>query len=208
LGVASNGMTIKSRLETDRSGWSRTPKATWLVTVRMDSGMHAHQLKQSIESLGLCDKLQAQVPLVEILRSEEDAVLYHPRPAENSFEDATFKLTLGDVRVLGGRIVDIIDPSRASTEPPLMPRTVVNPPEWVPALVLKQEGDLPTMKTGEELEELRFASEISGIPWMGSQTLANPLYQRLAQVLGGMQALFAKVGYPLAVDSPCVRKSL
>lgn len=210
LGVSSNGVSITSRLEKDRSRWSMGPKMTWLVTVRTESGMQAHQLKQHIEPLGFCDNLQAKVPLSEILRNEEDSISYHPKLAGgDSFPGgATFKLTLGGVRVLGGRIVDIIDPSRTSTEPPLMPCTEVNPPMWVPALVLKQERDLSPLRANGEIDELRFASEISGIPWMGSQTLSNPLYQRLAQVLSGMQALFANIGYPLSVNSPCGVKVL
>jgi len=173
------------------------------VTIRTETGTLAHQLTQRIESCGLCDKLQAKVPLVDILRTDANVISYHPRlPEATSWPKADFQLTLGDVKALGGRIVDIIDPSRASTEPQLTPYTEANPPKWVPALVRTQEKGLLSMEAGDKLDELRFVSEISGIPWMGSQTLANPLYRRLAQVLSGMQSLFAKIGCQHNVDSP------
>lgn len=66
------------------------------------------------------------------------------------------------------------------------------PPRWIPAVVAKASGD-----DGKGEVNLQFASEVSGIPWMGVHTLSNPLYHRLAQVLTAMQGLFARIGRPV-----------
>jgi hypothetical protein len=185
-----NSITIKFSLERNDDRWSQTGMCSWLVVVRTESGAQAHTLKSAVEATDLTSALRRDVPIRALLGETEEAVAYKSEGYD--FRTTTFDFAMkDDVRVIGGKILDIIDPCRANIDPAkALPEDT--PPRWIPALIVESKQNEEDIDTN-----LRFASEVSGIPWMGAYTLSDPLYHRLAQVLKSMQGLFAKIARPL-----------
>mmetsp|Transcript_106135 Transcript_106135/g.257814 ORF Transcript_106135/g.257814 Transcript_106135/m.257814 type:complete len:557 (-) Transcript_106135:227-1897(-) len=200
LGLARACVSVTSKLDLGGNEFFEGWELVWLVAVRTETSLQAHELKLKIEATDLCGSLRAAVPIRALLRNEQDPISYAsaedaglPRFLASVF---TFQVK-DDVRVLGGRIVDVIDPSRASVDPSSQFSADSEPPGWIPAQVEMARAPRADDDAGCESVELRFASEVSGIPWMGPRTLTSSLYERLGQVLAGMQCLFAKIGRPI-----------
>jgi len=188
-----DSITIKFGIVTG-DDWMKSSQCKWSIVVRTETGAQAHTLKSKLEGMDLCSALRGAIPIRQVLGESDDIVAY--RGVGSTFwgsgTAATFDFEMKEsVRVIGGKILDIIDPCRASIDPvEALPEDM--PPRWISALVVERRDHEEDAETN-----LQFASEISGIPWMGPRTLTNPLYCRLAQVLKAMQALFARISRPL-----------
>lgn len=195
------------------SGFTKESRIS--VALRVSSPARAQLLKEALE--GLAEELQQAVS-IETLLPEVQGATYHDRTRDSDFAmSARFRLELSDLRVIGGQILDLIDPSRASIDPmcggsffPPAPAKakiddeedwqiplrrdadggrsrMADAPRWIPARV----------EVDAKSQRLRFG-EISGIPWMGRGTTERcGLYHCLNQVITAMQPLFEKLGRPL-----------
>ncbi|CAE6961660.1 clpB2 [Symbiodinium sp. CCMP2592] len=90
------------------------------VSIRTQSAESADALKQAFKSCKLEKKLE-EVKIDELLLNAPVQVAYHEREGNSDtnlrFDRAFFCFSLEEIRVTGGRILDIIDPSRASIDP-------------------------------------------------------------------------------------------
>jgi len=192
------------------------------VSIRTQSAESADTLKQALQSCKLEKKLE-EVKIDELLLNAPVQVAYRESEGNSDtnlrFDMAFFCFSVEEIRVTGGRILDIIDPSRASIDPMCEDETCF-PPEAPGKDTAEVSGwNIPPIRAwgwgnGGETSEpppssagaprwipavlapapgggLRLASEVSGIPWMGPRTLCNPLYQRLGELLTAMRPLFA-----------------
>lgn len=174
----------------------------WWVVARAQSSLQAHCWKLKIQAADICTALRDMVSLKEVLGHEH--VLFQAECNRLDLNSASFTFTLMELRVIGGRILDVIDPSRACIDPSTVP-LMLSGPSWIPALVRRPSYSY-TDGSSISCDELHFISEVSGVPWMGTRTLATTLYQRLGQVLTCMQHLFINIHRPLAVFTSQVER--
>ena len=189
------------------------------VAIRTQSAESAEALKRQLDSCNLAQELQQVLKIEEMLPDAPGRIAFRSDDVEFQAQTSFFEFSVKEIRVVGGRILDIIDPSRASTDPMCSDETFFPPPKapklqdqgldaWniprIPNSAAARRRPRPSsagaprwlpavLEEAPEPGALRFASEVSGIPWLGPRTLSSPLYQRLGELLTAMQPLFAQL---------------
>lgn len=222
LGIlASNGVLQEAcHIHWERTTVQIREPGRLRVTIRTESAESAEALKQALQTCMLEKKLQ-EMKIEEFVRTASATtsvqLAYESGRLDSHRSDvAYFQFSLEEIRCIGGRILDIIDPSRASIDPMFCEETLFPsekpsqeaglPVAWpIPSRIARGRHVnsappsagaprwIPTALEPAPFDGLRLASEVSGIPWTGPRTLTNPLYQRLGELLTAMRPLFAQL---------------